>query len=553
MPLRFGLNQFRLVFHGPQGQLREERIRIDIGSDQPAAGEFHYRFLGLSPSGQSFSDVTTDQAPLPQSVRGPAFLVETQYGLSSMLALNSSLSRVSLPTGPHAFAVAGLSSLFSYVGLQVSAAEDHNLMGSSGHAAEAVVRTGLGYSTLSLRRAHYWNGFESVDQFNGSTETQDRSSESELSLSSSFKLGGLPVSGFLSRLQDIFVVGGGTNQDRAQLSTSIRDLFLSETITRTEDTTQAGPTPLDSTLIAYQRRGDYGFQGQLGITRLSGQMTLSDWEVLVDTHSTAGVAYQAGIDGSDNKLRDLTFLGSATQMSGPLGYGVTAQYSGSGGYSQGFTLQISFGREPRTGHWVHDAQALSPAGAVSAVAFLDTSGTGRRTPGQPSLPGVQFKLNDAPMESRLKDPSLVFKTGLSPNQEVLVQVDENTLPDAAQQASDKGYRIVPRPGKVTQLDFPVGYYGDILGTTRIRQGTATHEYGGLEIELLKANGERVQRMRTAFDGFFEFRNVPMGDYVLQITAEEVARLRLQAPPPPGGGGGGGPRPRARVVLALNIE
>jgi hypothetical protein len=531
MAMRFGLNQFRLVFHGPQGQVREETLRIDIASDQPAAGEFHYRLLGLSPSGQAYSNLATDQVAPPQSTRGPAYLAESQYGLTSLLALNGSLSRVALPTGAHAYAMAGVSSLFSHFGLQVSAAEDHQPSGGNGQATEAVVRTGLGYSSLSVRRAQYRSGFEYFDQFNGSTDTLDRSSETELNLSSTFKLGSLPLSGVLSRLQDIFVAGGGSNQDRAQFSTSVHDLFLSETLTRTEDTTQTGPTPLTSTLIAYRRQGNSGLQAELGFTRTGGQTSLSDWGLLLDTRSATGIAYQGGVQGDDSRLRDVQYTGSATQMTGSFGYGLTGTYSASGGYSVGFTFQVSFGREPRTGHWVHDAQALSSAGAVSAAAFLDTDGTGRRAPGQPSLPGVQFKLNNAPMESRLKDPALAFKTGLAPNQEVLVQVDDNSLPEAAQQASNKGYRILPRPGKVVQLDLPVGYYGDILGTTRIHQDGPTREYGGLEIELLKADGTRVRRLRTAFDGFFEFQNLPMGDYVLQVTPEEAARLQLQPPPP----------------------
>jgi hypothetical protein len=529
MPLRFGLNEFRLVFHGPQGQLREEHIRIDIGSEQPAVGEFHYRFIGLSPSDQTASYVTDQTPDQTQSTVGPAYLAESQYGLTSMLALNNSLARVSLPTGPHEYAMAGLSSLFPFFGVQVSAAEDRRLQGGQGQALESVVRTGFGNSTLAVRRDLFRNGFENLDQFNGSVETLDRSSETEIDLSSAFKLGKLPMSALVSRLQDIFVVGGGTNQDRAQLSANVGDLFLSESLTRTEDTTQPGPTPLESTLLAYQRRGSYGIQGELSWTRTGGQDTLSDWEVLVDTESK-GVTYQAGVDGTDGELRDTTFMLSATKTTGPYGYGLTGQYSASSGYSLEFSFQVSFGREPRTGHWVHDAQAMSPMGAVSAAAFLDTTGTGRRLPGQPSLDGVRFKLDDTPMESRLKDPSLAFQTGLAANQEVLVQVDPNSLPDMAQRPSGTGLRILPRPGKVASLDFPVGYYGDILGTTRLRKDGKAKGFGGVQIELLTADGKAVRRMHSAFDGFFEFQNLPMGDYILQVVPEDAARLHLQAPP-----------------------
>lgn len=39
IPLRYGLNRFRLVFHGPFGELREEHQRFDIESQQVAPGD----------------------------------------------------------------------------------------------------------------------------------------------------------------------------------------------------------------------------------------------------------------------------------------------------------------------------------------------------------------------------------------------------------------------------------------------------------------------------------------------------------------------------------
>ena len=49
VPLRFGINLFQLVFHGPLGEVREEKYRLDISQDQPAPGAFYYGVAGVQP------------------------------------------------------------------------------------------------------------------------------------------------------------------------------------------------------------------------------------------------------------------------------------------------------------------------------------------------------------------------------------------------------------------------------------------------------------------------------------------------------------------------
>jgi hypothetical protein len=55
------------------------------------------------------------------------------------------------------------------------------------------------------------------------------------------------------------------------------------------------------------------------------------------------------------------------------------------------------------------------------------------------------------------------------------------------------------------------------------------DFGGLEVELASADRKVVRRVRTAYDGFFEIRNLPLGIYTLMVTPEEVKRLHLMKP------------------------
>ena len=73
--------------------------------------------------------------------------------------------------------------------------------------------------------------------------------------------------------------------------------------------------------------------------------------------------------------------------------------------------------------------------------------------------------------------------------------------------------------------------GEVNGTTRILRDGKREELPGLEVELLNAAGQRVKAMRSAYDGFFEFTDLPYGEYLLRVTPEEAARVGLKPSEP----------------------
>jgi hypothetical protein len=250
----------------------------------------------------------------------------------------------------------------------------------------------------------------------------------------------------------------------------------------------------------------------------------------MDRALPSGLTYRFGLKGPDSKLSNTSLLGGITKTSGRFGYGIDAEYAKSSGYSISLRLQASFAREPRTHAWISNAQPLSSLGAISAVAFMDTNGNRKLDDGEQVLEGTQFKTSGIEVESDIKDPKVTFKTSMPRGQEVPVQVNETSLEDPAMRPITAIYRIIPRPGRVTRVGIPIAFFGEIVGTTRIRRGSGTAEFGGIEVELLKSSGERFRLLRSAYDGFFELRDLPLGDYILRISPQDVARLQLKEPP-----------------------
>ena len=205
-------------------------------------------------------------------------------------------------------------------------------------------------------------------------------------------------------------------------------------------------TPLQGVLTATSFSHGWSWQGSLTYGR-----SLTGWGIQQQFLTVGGIQYQFGLSGpvgsAGGGSGPLQVNAGLSRMTGRYGIGLNLQKTGSA-YSGTLQFQVSLGREPRTGQWVSDAQSLATTGAVSAIAFLDTRGTGVRDPGDPVLSGTRFKVGGAEAENQVKDGSVTLITKLTPSQPVEVSLDEASLEDPAQKSSVKSLVVVPRPGTV---------------------------------------------------------------------------------------------------------
>jgi hypothetical protein len=531
VPLRFGLNLFRLVFHGPMGERREETFREDIANDLPSPGAFQYRLAGVKPTEPDrVGDGSNRSREVKEAWEAPAFMGDLDYGLSRSFALNAGVAKVRLEDGDHRYQVAGVRGLFSYLSFQASSAQEAGPDGHKGSATEGILRSGYGYASFSARRSDFRDGFEPIRTPRDVIDASHLRSETAFDLFGTLTVKGHAVGLALNREIRQYEEGDRTTQDKLKATFNLGNWSLSPSLSRLARSGQQGPVPLDLTLFASVYGAKTSFQGDLTARREGSRTSLTGWQGAIDLTGASGIVYRLGLKGSDTKLEHATLLASLNKMTGAWGYGADLQYNRDSGYVVSLRVQASFGREPRTGRWARNAQPMAGLGAVSAIAFLDSDGDGALDTGEERLPGARFKISGQPAESALKDPESTFKPQLPRSQETPVQLDESSLEDPAMQATVPAFRIVPRAGHVTRVNIPVARFGEIVGTTRIRRADGVSDYGGLELELLKASGEQVRLFRSAYDGFFEIRDLPLGDYALRVFPAEAARLKLKEPP-----------------------
>jgi hypothetical protein len=303
-------------------------------------------------------------------------------------------------------------------------------------------------------------------------------------------------------------------------------MSLNNSLTRL---TAPGSTPsTQGALSATTFTRDWSWQGSLDYD----QSRLNGWGVQWQQIGTDRFQYHFGFlapvgsIAAPDSTGPLQLFGGVMKGVGRYALSLNLQKTAST-YSANFSLQVCLGREPRSGTWVSDAQSLATTGAVSALAFLDRNGTGIRDPGDPPLEGARFRVGGGEPANSLANTGVTLVTKLAPAQPVEVSLDESSLDDPAQKSQVKAWTIVPRPGKVECLEFPVEVFGQVTGTARIVRAGKRLELPGLELQLLDANGKKVQTQRTAYDGFFEFLDLPYGEYHLGVSPEERLRVRLK--------------------------
>lgn len=529
VPLRFGVNEFRLVFHGPLGENRVQSYRLDIAQNQVPPGTFYYGIAGVRPTQKDLglADISTVAGAPPPEPR-QAYLAQGEYGLSKTFSILAGSSGLQLQDGGHHYETIGGKGVWSFLAAQVTAAQDHGPDATLGRALEGIVSTGLGYSSLTVRRDQFSGGFQRsiYDSTELGAFAEKVKNATGVNLNLSGKLFGSPSSVAAELDQEGYQDGRHGVRERGLLATQIGSVNYTNMLNRLSLPDQS--LPMQGIFTATSFIQAWGGTGTLWYTRAQP----TGWGLQAQYYGTGGWQYQAGfrspLGPADIPGYQAAFelMAGVAKLSGHCGFSFNLQKAGSN-FTAALQFQVSLGREPRTGKWSADAQSLATTGAVSAVAFMDARGDRVRQPGDANLADTRFKVGGAETSNRIEDPVVTFITKLPRSQPVALSLDETSLDDPSQQSVEKVITVVPRPGKTIQLDFPVANFGEINGTTRVQRGARHQELPGLELELLDGKGRRVKVLRSAYDGFFEFSDLPVGPYTLRVTPEETARIRIK--------------------------
>jgi hypothetical protein len=209
-------------------------------------------------------------------------------------------------------------------------------------------------------------------------------------------------------------------------------------------------------------------------------------------------------------------------------WGVDLEYSDDDEIQARVNMAMSLGVNPVSGAPVVQAGRTATQGALMSRVFLDHNGNGAFDEGDSPLKGVRLEVDRGILRNPSDADGFVYIPSVTPNRNLVVKVDRDSLGDPFLVPTKAGVSIVAHPGGTARVDFPVVTTGEIDGTVFKVEETKVFPVSGAELQLLDVDGKVVRELRSAFDGFYLMEFVPPGVYTVRVNPEQLARLGLNA-------------------------
>ncbi len=504
LALIYGANEFRLVFHGPQGQLRVEKQTFLLDDSISVPGSFVYNVAS-----------SNDEQGLRHSV------ALAEYGLSKSLTLAGSVINDERSNGTigryHSIGLRGFAGPAMFTG-------NLSRQGEGGLLSDLGIKTRLGKTAISYNRLLATRNFSS-DYFQaGSDPVRTRDSLRVDGMVPGGPVGVLPYSVQIQR--DTNESGSKRMDSTALVSASINSISLSNQL---HLGTAPGFRILDGTFSSGSTVGNFRLRGQVNYllhpehritaVAISGDRTLRNGYL---------VSIGAARSFTSSELRTTVSLNKSL---GKYGLALTGGYSSFGEVSVGVVLFIGLGRDPRSGKWVSSSMPMADSGAASALVYLDRNGNGAFDKGDERMKGIGFNVNGSALPVRTNEDGLAFMERLSSYRNADISINRSTLEDPQMSPLGKGFRLMPRPGNVASMDFPVVYVGELDGNVYLVTDGRRRGTSNVQMELLDAGQNVVAKARSENSGYYHFAEVPPGKYQLRIAPAQLAELKLKASGP----------------------
>ena len=518
-----GLNEFRLVFFGPQGQKRELVESYFVTPEFAEPGRTDFRFAANQRNRDliDFDDSTSQQSDDGEG----RFVLQAEHGVSETLSVGAGIASLSVDGDRrHYGSVNVQGSVFGALGQLDLALDD-----GGGLALGGRLQTRLdGWSLFGEQT--FYEDFHSERTDNSSLPGHLRS-RSTLRLNGhlpDFGLGHQPMSASIThdRSED----GDWQTDFLTRVSAVLRPFNLalsSNTRLRRER-----PSDSDARLLVGTLMGDFRLRGEVGVNvapeRSLDQVVLSaDWRIDDDFGARFGLRHFGG----DQQVSSAT-VGLNYQFE-HVAVGVNLEADSEGEYNARLGLSFSLGRDPRDGRIVVRPRPFARRGAVSAQVFLDRDNDGVFDADEPAIGNAGFSGRRLPREVRTDEEGNAFIVGLEPYREIEIGLNEGTLEDPFWVSANRPVRAVTRPGSATTLLFPVIETGEVDGTVMVGgAGTAALRPGAsLRVVLSDLSGRVVAETTTAYDGYFFLERIPYGRYRLSLDAGQLEALGYLAQPP----------------------
>lgn len=501
-PLVFGRNEIRLVFNGPLGQRRVETQVYMFDETVTKPGELYYTAGAKQDNNGAIRSTLQVDAGVAKglAVTAGSVYIDKDDGTLARTYFNGGLRA-------------------SVLGSLVNLDYTKDIRG--GNLTELGLRTAI--MRVSLDASRTWISDFASDLFGNNGDPLKI--RDQLRLTGSFILSPqfrLPFAVDFKHEQT--VSGVSTYNIQPRLSVNAWGTSFTNSLNYLIG---PGPDNLSGTLQVSRRVAGVGVNSQIAYT-LQPNRKLDSFGMTFDKTLGEHNRINLGIVQSFGPDRT-TMTAGWTRNFGSFGVGFSGLYGGPRNMRLGIQLFTAFGRNPRNGHIMRDWQPIAGMGAVAAKVFVDSNLNGKFDQGEEPVENAGFTVNGSGRQGiRTDAKGEALLPRLQPKAYADVALDLGSLDDAQWQPTRPGVRVLPRPGKVQVIDFPVALTAEIDGTVYLMDGTDKRGIGNAKLQLVDANGKVVGETKSSSDGYYILPNVIPGRYKLRIEPEQLKGIGLNA-------------------------
>lgn len=509
-----GDNDFKLVFYGPQGDMKEEHRHIGVN---PAAVRNRTGNYSVSMTRNGIATWDSMQADYPG--RGaPHIAAEYEYGVP-WLGTISMGARGNSDNGTYrGLAQAGLASYFYGTFLNANIGIDPQKQALAG-----ILTARRNFSRQSLLMQYVYNSpsYSPSSATFGANLQQSWRTNLSGPLGRQFLFFDRPNYNLGATYSDLYSGAKSINLNSG-LSASIDRTLLYGSMQYNLDEAADGDTN-------ERASGSLGLRGfALGGTwRLGADYSILPVEKLIEGEAE----YYHPIGQTVDASAKVSFTPDPDVTTGSLGLNwrtskatisPSVQYDTNKNMQALVNVHFAMGADP----FVHDYRMynkyLSSAGGVAALIYLDANGDGVYNQGDELMPDVKINAVQEHRTAMSDSKGIAFIPDLEQNRLTDVIVDPSTFKDSYNISLFEGVSIRPHPGSVAKLEFPVVVAGEMDGQADVTDAKGVKQAAhNLTVSLVSPDGKVEKTAVSAFDGYWSLSTIRPGFYYLTVQADDA--------------------------------
>ncbi len=531
--LLLGKNTFKLVFYGPQGQVKERKQVVFFNGNILNKGKGRLRLNYINKNRYL---IQTHDSPRESSL-GHSALAEAGYGITNNLTVNVSAIANSLEltsaTPPETlyrkdkeFMAADLS-LFAYgIFSSVGSVVDFDRSAATFNYYGQTER--LGWDVV-LEHTYYGKAITSRNLYN---DTYIKN-ETSLRLNKNLSLGpltNLPFSYSFRRFDLVNGLGTQTEQTLSLSKSFLRNLYVNGNYQNSQ--WFSGQRDERLSVNANYLNGPWTVRSGGIYDFVHDRMSNAEVSIFhsLTPRLKGGVRYAYTSRNLSQHAYESLY---SANLSWSTHYGYISLEAGTSSWHNSYAFigyNVSLIPDVLNRRVYTSATKLQGTGAVSAFAFMDANANGMFDEKETILEEAQFTVNPRVniYDSYKEVPSGgAVLTHLPSYRPFEMSVDTSQVFQTLSLLNTSGPQTLRlRPAQMVYLSFPIVGTGDIEGTVyRQNEKGSRKPMRGMKVNLYKED-QLVSSRVSEFDGYYSFAQVPMGHYTIKLDPVQAQELSI---------------------------